>query len=56
MGKDFICDNRKCRKKCDEIWSFTQYGGKARKREYEKNTEYCLECFEKKEKELSNEK
>ena len=40
INKEFTCSMRGCKKKCEEIWSFTQYGGKARKEEYLKGTSY----------------
>lgn len=46
MSKEFTCDNGKCRKECEEIWSFTQYGGKKRQEEAKKNKSYCKDCFE----------
>lgn len=52
ITKEFICSNKKCRKKCEEVWMFTQYGGENRKEEYLKGNSYCQECFEKMEKEL----
>jgi|VirMetMinimDraft_7_1064189.scaffolds.fasta_scaffold20426_5 hypothetical protein len=52
INKEFTCSNNKCKKKCDEVWSFTNYGGEARKQEYLKGTSYCEECFKKKEEEL----
>ena len=53
INKEFTCSMRGCKKKCEEIWSFTQYGGKARKEEYLKGTSYCEECFKKMEEKLS---
>ena len=53
LNKEFTCSNKKCKKKCEEIWSFTQYGGLLRKEEYLKNKSYCKDCFEKIEKEIS---
>lgn len=52
IEKEFTCSNNKCKKKCDEIWSFTQYGGEARKEEFLKDTGYCKKCFEQKEREI----
>lgn len=47
---EFTCS--KCKKKCKEVWSFTQYGGEARKEEYLKGTSYCEECFKKMEEKI----
>jgi hypothetical protein len=47
----FKCD--KCKKQFEEVWSFTQYGGEERKKEFEKNTHYCEKCFLVKEQEIS---
>lgn len=52
INKEFTCSMRGCKKKCDEIWSFTQYGGEARKEEYLKGNSYCEECFKKKEEKI----
>ena len=52
INKEFTCDYRGCKKKCDEIWSFTQYGGRARKEEYLKGKTYCEDCFKKMEEKL----
>ena len=52
VNKEFTCSNKKCKKKCEEIWSFTNYGGEARKQDYLQGNSYCEECFKKKEEEL----
>jgi hypothetical protein len=52
INKEFTCSMRGCKKKCEEIWSFTQYGGEARRQEYLKGTSYCEECFKKMEEKL----
>ena len=41
----FTCSNRKCKKKVEEIWSFTPYGNEARKNEALLDKSYCEGCF-----------
>ena len=49
INKEFTCSNNKCKKKCEEVWTFTTYGGQKRKDDYLKGNSYCEECFKKKE-------
>lgn len=53
INKEFTCDYRGCKKKCEEVWSFTQYGGEARREEFLKGTSYCEDCFKKMEEKLA---
>ena len=53
ITKEFTCSARGCKKKCEEIWSFTQYGGEKRREDFLKGNSYCEDCFKKKEIEFS---
>jgi aspartate carbamoyltransferase regulatory subunit len=53
IEKEFTCSNSKCKKKCDEIWSFTEFGSAKRKEESLKGKSYCEECFKKIEEKIS---
>ncbi len=50
--KEFTCYT--CKKECDEICTFSEYGTEARKAESLKNRGYCEPCFDEKAKKLDS--